>query len=168
MVSALPSEPGTLEHELHECLARLVDTGKLTTEQKKAVIDEYDELEEDEEWSMEFRMKLQKLFALDADILEARVKILQGNTTAIEKEIAKEEGELDGTIDEEWDIVEGVARKQAEVYAWAKGVFDPLGERLAELERQKDLGAHAVLLEQMLNEDDKNRPPGETDWRMAA
>lgn len=157
MINIVAPEPGTLLHELHECLSRLAVAGKITDTKKREILDEFDELEEDAELSLEFRTRLQELFNLDADVLEARSGTLKGNVAVLAREIQKEEAELDDTVDEEWDIVEGVARKQAEVYTWAKGVFDPLAERLNELQIQQDQTEHAALLRHTLHDDDPNK-----------
>ncbi|NOS68042.1 MAG: hypothetical protein HOO67_06835 [Candidatus Peribacteraceae bacterium] len=161
MVSALPTEHGTLEHELQECLIRLVDAGKITVDEKQAVDDEYETLDDEQEFSPKFKARLQELFNLDADILEARVGTLKDRNAVIGGEIATEEAGLEETVAEEWEIVEGVARKQAETLTWAKKVFDPLGDRLRDLQREEDLNAHASLLRQTTQGSD-------TDFGMAA
>ncbi len=148
MAIAPPPENGTLEHELHGCLDRLVDARKITEQTRQELLSEFEKLGGEDLLPLKFRNRLEELFNADADLLEARAAVLKNRRSAMDTEIAGESRQLDDTLEEEWDVVEGVARKQQELYTWSKKALVPFEERMSELQKQEDLSQHAALLDQ--------------------
>lgn len=151
MVNTRISEPGTLEHELHECLSRLVDAGKIRPEEEDDVLNMFDQLDDASEFSPEFQERLRKLFELDADVLDAQDARSTTRVAVLGDAINAEEEELDSNPDEEWDVVEKAAKKQKLLLEYVKDALVPFDKRLSELQTQEDQAQHSALLQETMN-----------------